>query len=216
VDWENSSLDFIFQTVLKKYSSLIHGQPVLEATLDLRQSYNLFGAEVDHVRCDVFKAGFDFAGGYGSKGHVWLKEQADTIPFVEISTAKGCIRRWQLSLPLARSAKVRCHAQRLVHVGLHLGHFNIIRYCNRPQLVPQIHGFLRRVYVGMFGKIQTTSFEDQLSDRSCVSGAVFKFSPGRFKSFNCLADTKSLLILQPLVTPLCLQPVAACPELRVH
>ena len=79
VDWENPSLDFIFQTVLKKYSSLIHGQPVLEATLDLRRSYNLSASEVDHVRCDIFKAGFDFAGGggYGPKDHVWLKEQAD-------------------------------------------------------------------------------------------------------------------------------------------
>jgi len=79
VDWENPSLDFIFQTVLKKYSALIHGQPVLEATLDLRRSYNLCAAQVDHIRCDIFKAGFNFAGGgvYGPKDHVWLKEQGD-------------------------------------------------------------------------------------------------------------------------------------------
>lgn len=38
VDWEESSLEFITQTVLKKYYSLIHGQPVLEATLDLKRS----------------------------------------------------------------------------------------------------------------------------------------------------------------------------------
>lgn len=74
VDWENPSLDFIFQTVLKKYSSLIHGQPVLEAALDIRRNYNLSATEVDHVRCDIFKAGFDFAGGgsYGPKDNVWL------------------------------------------------------------------------------------------------------------------------------------------------
>jgi 2-methylcitrate dehydratase len=79
VDWENPSLEFITQTVLKKYSSLIHGQPVLEATLDLKRTYGLSAAEVDHVRCDIFEAGFDFAGGgaYGPKDHVWLKEQGD-------------------------------------------------------------------------------------------------------------------------------------------
>ena len=79
VDWENPSLEFIKQTVLKKYSSLIHGQPVLEATLDLRRTYGVTAADVDHVRCDIFEAGFDFAGGgsYGAKDHVWLKEQGD-------------------------------------------------------------------------------------------------------------------------------------------
>jgi 2-methylcitrate dehydratase len=79
VDWENPSLDFITQTILKKYSSLIHGQPVLEATLDLIRTYGLSAAEVDHVCCDIFEAGFDFAGGgaYGPKDHVWIKEQGD-------------------------------------------------------------------------------------------------------------------------------------------
>jgi 2-methylcitrate dehydratase len=79
VDWEDTSLEFITQTVLKKYASLIHGQPVLEATLDLRRSYNLDPSAVEQVRCDIFAAGFDFAGGgtYGSKDHVWNKEQGD-------------------------------------------------------------------------------------------------------------------------------------------
>jgi 2-methylcitrate dehydratase len=79
VDWEDPSLEFITQTVLKKYESLIHGQPVLEATLDLRRTYNLKPEEVKHVRCDIFQAGFDFAGGgnYGSKDHPWTKEQGD-------------------------------------------------------------------------------------------------------------------------------------------
>ena len=79
VDWEDNSLEFITQTVLKKYSSLIHGQPVLEATLDLRRSYALHPSQVEQVRCDIFEAGFDFAGGgtYGCKDHVWNKEQGD-------------------------------------------------------------------------------------------------------------------------------------------
>jgi 2-methylcitrate dehydratase len=79
VDWDDPSLDFVKQTVLKKYCSLIHGQPVIEATMDLRRRHNLVAAEVEHVRCDTFQAGYDFAGGgnYGSKDHPWHKEQGD-------------------------------------------------------------------------------------------------------------------------------------------
>jgi 2-methylcitrate dehydratase len=79
VNWEDRSLEFVTQTVLKKFCSLIHGQPVLEATLDLRRSYNLDSANVERVRCDIFQAGYDFAGGgnYGSKDHPWTKEQGD-------------------------------------------------------------------------------------------------------------------------------------------
>src|SRR6266478_10247150 len=36
VDWEDPSLEIVAQTVLKKYCSLIHGQPVLEAVLELK------------------------------------------------------------------------------------------------------------------------------------------------------------------------------------
>ncbi len=79
VNWEDPSFQFITQTVLKKFESLIHGQPALEAVLDLRRSYNLLSADVEHVRCDIFEAGWDFAGGgsYGSKDHPWTKEQGD-------------------------------------------------------------------------------------------------------------------------------------------
>jgi 2-methylcitrate dehydratase len=79
VDWEDPSLEIVTQTVLKKYCSLIHGQPVLEATLDLKRSYALSAEEVEHVRCDIFQAGFDFAGGgyYGPKDHPRIKEQGD-------------------------------------------------------------------------------------------------------------------------------------------
>jgi len=64
---------------LKKYCSLIHGEPVIEATMDLRRRYNLVEAEVERVRRDTFQAGYDFAGGgnYGSKDHPWHKEQGD-------------------------------------------------------------------------------------------------------------------------------------------
>jgi 2-methylcitrate dehydratase len=79
VDWEDPTLEIVSQTVLKKYCSLIHGQPVLEAVLDLKRCNNLIAASVEHVRCDVFQGAFDFAGGgrYGSKDHPQVKEQAD-------------------------------------------------------------------------------------------------------------------------------------------
>lgn len=78
-DWDNPSLEIVTQTILKKYCSLIHGQPVLEATLDLKRSYDMNAAHVEHVRCDIFQAGYDLAGGgtYGSKDHPWHKEQGD-------------------------------------------------------------------------------------------------------------------------------------------
>jgi 2-methylcitrate dehydratase len=79
VDWEDPSLAIVAQTVLKKYCSLIHGQPVLEAVLDLKRRNNLVAGNVERVRCDVFRGAFDFAGGgrYGSKDHPQAKEQAD-------------------------------------------------------------------------------------------------------------------------------------------
>jgi 2-methylcitrate dehydratase len=79
VNWEDPSLEIVKQTVLKKYCSLIHGQPVIEAALDLKRSNGLVATDIEHVRCDIFQAGFDFAGGgaYGSKDHPWMKEQGD-------------------------------------------------------------------------------------------------------------------------------------------
>ena len=79
VDWDDPSLEFVKQTVLKKYCSLIHGQPVLEAVLDVKRRNHLSAVDVEHVRCDIFQTGFDIAGGggFGSKDHPQTKEQAD-------------------------------------------------------------------------------------------------------------------------------------------
>lgn len=78
-DWQNPSLDIVKQTVLKKFCSLIHGQPALEATLDVMRSYNVTAAEVERVQCDIFQSGYDIAGGgrYGSKDNPQTKEQGD-------------------------------------------------------------------------------------------------------------------------------------------
>ena len=79
VDWEDPSLTIVTQTVMKKYCSLIHGQPVLGAVLDIKHRNSLAAADVEHVRCDIFQTGFDIAGGgsFGSKDHPQTKEQAD-------------------------------------------------------------------------------------------------------------------------------------------
>jgi 2-methylcitrate dehydratase len=79
VDWEQSSLEIITQTVMKKYCSLIHGQPILEAVLELKRRNRLTGDDVEDVRCDVFQGAFDFAGGgaFGPKNHPQVKEQGD-------------------------------------------------------------------------------------------------------------------------------------------
>jgi 2-methylcitrate dehydratase len=79
VDWEQPSLEIITQTVMKKYCSLIHGQPILEAVLELKRRNGLTGDDVEDVRCDVFQGAFDFAGGgaFGPKNHPQRKEQGD-------------------------------------------------------------------------------------------------------------------------------------------
>src|ERR1700752_1198933 len=79
VDWSDDSLEIIEQTVLKKYCSLIHGQPVLEAVLKLKRDNGLTADNVDSVQCDIFQSGFDIAGGgaFGPKDKPQTKEQAD-------------------------------------------------------------------------------------------------------------------------------------------
>jgi 2-methylcitrate dehydratase len=79
VDWEDPSLEIVTQTVMKKFCSLIHGQPVLEAVLDLKRRNRLAASDVESVRCDIFQTGFDIAGGgsFGAKDDPQTKEQAD-------------------------------------------------------------------------------------------------------------------------------------------
>ena len=79
VDWDDQRLEVIHQTVMKKYCSLIHGQPVLEATLDLKRRNGVKSEEVEEVVCDIFQTGFDIAGGggFGPKDAPQSKEQAD-------------------------------------------------------------------------------------------------------------------------------------------
>jgi 2-methylcitrate dehydratase len=79
VNWQDPALDIVNQTIMKKYCSLIHGQPVLEAVLDLKRRNRFTAKDVEHVLCEVFKPAFDFAGGgsFGPKDHPEIKEQGD-------------------------------------------------------------------------------------------------------------------------------------------
>ena len=79
VNWEDFLLDIVKQTIMKKYCSLIHGQPVLEAVLDLKRRNRFTANDVEHVLCEVFKPAFDFAGGgsFGPKDNPKAKEQGD-------------------------------------------------------------------------------------------------------------------------------------------
>jgi 2-methylcitrate dehydratase len=79
VDWADPSLDMIRHTVMKKYCSLIHGQPVIEAVLDLRHQHKLSAMDIASITCETFQGGFDIAGGgsFGPKDHPTTKEQAD-------------------------------------------------------------------------------------------------------------------------------------------
>jgi 2-methylcitrate dehydratase len=79
VNWQDPSLDMVKQTIMKKYCSLIHGQPVLEAVLDLKRRNGLTAVDVEDVRCEVFQGAFEFAGGgsFGSKDDPQVKEQCD-------------------------------------------------------------------------------------------------------------------------------------------
>src|SRR6202047_3088428 len=79
VDWSNDSLEIVKSTIMKKFCSLIHGQPVLEAVLKLKRDNGLAGEDIEDVRCDIFPLGFDIAGGgaFGSKERPQTKEQAD-------------------------------------------------------------------------------------------------------------------------------------------
>src|SRR5258708_6575289 len=79
VNWDDPSLEVVRQTVLKKFCSLIHDQPVLEATLELKRKHGLSSSDVERVQCDIFQSGYDIAGGgsFGSKDKPTTKEQAD-------------------------------------------------------------------------------------------------------------------------------------------
>lgn len=75
---DDRKLAAVEQTYLKQYCSLIHGQAVIDATLNARSEHGFSGGDVAR-QCEVFQGAFDFAGGgaYGDRDHPMTKEQAD-------------------------------------------------------------------------------------------------------------------------------------------
>ncbi|HEY1974788.1 MAG TPA: MmgE/PrpD family protein [Pseudonocardia sp.] len=73
------SLAVAEQTYLKKYCSLIHGQPVIETVLYLAQRHQPRPDDIAEVQLEVFQTAYDIAGGgkFGDKHQVTTKEQAD-------------------------------------------------------------------------------------------------------------------------------------------
>ena len=47
---------------MKRFCSLIHGQPVLEAVLKLKRDNGLVAEDIEAVRCDIFQSGFRHCG----------------------------------------------------------------------------------------------------------------------------------------------------------
>jgi 2-methylcitrate dehydratase len=68
VNWEDPSLEIVKQTGLKKYCSLIHGQPVIEAALDVKRSNGLLSRRRTRAMRH-FPGGFRLRWGW----HLWLK-----------------------------------------------------------------------------------------------------------------------------------------------
>jgi 2-methylcitrate dehydratase len=79
IDWSDDRLEIVKQTVLKKFCSLIHGQPVLEVVLKLKRDNGLAAEDIEAVDCYIFQSGYDIAGGgaFGPKDAPQTKEQAD-------------------------------------------------------------------------------------------------------------------------------------------
>jgi 2-methylcitrate dehydratase len=79
LNWEDASLEVVHQTMMKKFCSLIHEQPVLQTTLEVKRRNDLHAQDISEACCDIFQSGCDIAGGgsFGDKNHLQTNEQAD-------------------------------------------------------------------------------------------------------------------------------------------
>src|SRR6516225_9609206 len=108
VDWENPSLAVVKQTVMKKFCSLIHGQPVLEATLDLKRRYDLTAGDIGSVACDIFQSGYDIAG--GTRAPDWVAWRPLRQSLARAPCCNGPVRH--AATPGTRASATRCRAGR--------------------------------------------------------------------------------------------------------
>lgn len=88
MDWSAERLDVILRCSLKSHNAEVHTQPVLEATLQLREQHRLQDHldEIDRIEVEVFKQAYDITGAgeeAGNKYDVRTKEQADhSLPYL--------------------------------------------------------------------------------------------------------------------------------------
>ena len=116
-DTADRSLDAVEQTYLKQYCSLIHGQAVIDAALQIRADHALVGADVERVAVEVFQGAYDFAGGgaYGDKTQARTKEQADyNLKYLTaVALLDGAVGPAQLETERVRRADVQELMQRV-------------------------------------------------------------------------------------------------------
>ena len=80
LNWDQESVDVIRRTSLKRYNAEFHAQPIIEATLELKERHNLApGTAFERITVDVFREAYEVIGGgaYGPKNVVKTKESAD-------------------------------------------------------------------------------------------------------------------------------------------
>lgn len=110
-------LDAVEQTYLKQYCSLIHGQAVIDGTLQIRTDHGLIGHDVHRVAVEVFQGAYDFAGGgfYGDKSRAETKEQADyNLKYlVAVALLDGAVGPAQLETNRVRRHDVQQLMQRV-------------------------------------------------------------------------------------------------------
>jgi 2-methylcitrate dehydratase len=118
VDWETEPLDIILRCSLKAHNSEVHTQPVMEATLALREQHQLWNhlSEIDRIEVEVFKQAYDITGAgeeAGNKYDVRSKEQADhSLPYlVAVALLDGEVTPHQFSRERIESNDV----QQLLH-----------------------------------------------------------------------------------------------------
>ena len=85
IDWSKENLELVTRTIVKKYNAEIHSQSAVEGTLELKHEHKIVGADVKHVKIEIFDVAYKIIGGgeEGDKTVVRTKEQADhSLPYI--------------------------------------------------------------------------------------------------------------------------------------
>ena len=85
LDWSKENLERIPQTIVKRYNAEIHSQATIEGVLELKQEYQITGADIHRIDIDIFDVAYNIIGGgeEGEKITVHTKEEADhSLPYI--------------------------------------------------------------------------------------------------------------------------------------